>query len=43
MTSMHKATDNATTLLAELQLQYNKARQTAITNEIGRASCRERV
>lgn len=34
MTSMHKATDNATTLLAELQLQYNKARQTAITNEL---------
>lgn len=34
MTAMHKATDNATTLLAELQLQYNKARQTAITNEL---------
>lgn len=34
MTSMHKATDNATTLLGELQLQYNKARQTAITNEL---------
>lgn len=34
MTSMHKATDNATTLLDELQLQYNKARQTAITNEL---------
>jgi F-type H+-transporting ATPase subunit gamma len=34
MTSMHKATDNATALLNDLQLQYNKARQTAITNEI---------
>ncbi len=34
MTSMHKATDNATNLLRELNLQYNKARQTAITNEI---------
>lgn len=34
MTSMHKATDNATELLAELQLQYNKARQSAITGEL---------
>lgn len=34
MTSMHKATDNATELLKDLQLAYNKARQTAITNEI---------
>jgi F-type H+-transporting ATPase subunit gamma len=34
MTSMHKATDNATALLNDLQLAYNKARQTAITNEI---------
>lgn len=34
MTSMHKATDNATELLGELQLQYNKARQTSITNEL---------
>lgn len=34
MTSMHKATDNATALLDELQLQYNKARQSAITNEL---------
>lgn len=34
MTSMHKATDNATELLGELQLQYNKARQAAITNEL---------
>lgn len=34
MTSMHKATDNATELLGDLQLMYNKARQTSITNEI---------
>lgn len=34
MTSMHKATDNATELINDLQLVYNKARQTAITNEI---------
>ncbi len=34
MTSMHKATDNATEMLGELQLQYNKARQGAITTEI---------
>ena len=34
MTSMHKATDNATVLLGDLQLMYNKARQSAITNEI---------
>lgn len=34
MTAMHKATDNATSLLRELQLKYNKARQAAITNEI---------
>ena len=34
MTSMHQATDNATTLIQELTLQYNKARQAAITNEI---------
>ncbi|MDO4461579.1 MAG: ATP synthase F1 subunit gamma [Bacteroidia bacterium] len=34
MTSMNKATDNATELLGELQLQYNKARQSAITNEL---------
>ena len=34
MTAMHKATDNATDLKKELQLFYNKARQTAITNEI---------
>jgi F-type H+-transporting ATPase subunit gamma len=34
MTAMHKATDNATDLLRELRLKYNKARQAAITNEI---------
>lgn len=34
MTAMHKATDNATGLIRELQLHYNKARQAAITNEI---------
>jgi len=34
MTAMHKATDNAPTLRDELTLTYNKARQTAITNEI---------
>ena len=34
MTSMHQATDNASTLIHELTLQYNKARQAAITNEI---------
>ena len=34
MTSMHQATDNATELLGELSLQYNKARQAAITGEI---------
>jgi F-type H+-transporting ATPase subunit gamma len=34
MTAMHQATDNATDLLNDLNLQYNKARQTAITNEI---------
>jgi F-type H+-transporting ATPase subunit gamma len=34
MTAMQKATDNATELLKELKLTYNKARQTAITNEI---------
>jgi F-type H+-transporting ATPase subunit gamma len=34
MTAMNKATDNAGELLRELRLQYNKARQAAITNEI---------
>lgn len=34
MTAMHMATDNATELLKELKLTYNKARQATITNEI---------
>ena len=34
MTAMHKATDNAGELKRELTLQYNKARQAAITGEI---------
>jgi F-type H+-transporting ATPase subunit gamma len=34
MTAMHKATDNANDLKNELKLNYNKARQAAITNEI---------
>jgi F-type H+-transporting ATPase subunit gamma len=34
MTAMSKATDNAGELIKELKLQYNKARQAAITNEI---------
>jgi F-type H+-transporting ATPase subunit gamma len=34
MTAMHKATDNAQSLLKELRLTYNKARQAAITKEI---------
>jgi F-type H+-transporting ATPase subunit gamma len=34
MTAMHKATDNASEMLKQLKLTYNKARQAAITNEI---------
>ena len=34
MTAMHKATDNASEMIKELKLTYNKARQAAITNEI---------
>lgn len=34
MTAMHKATDNATDMIRELALQYNKARQASITNQI---------
>ncbi len=34
MTAMHKATDNATTMIRDFTLQYNKARQAAITNQI---------
>lgn len=34
MTAMHKATDNASDLVKDLKLTYNKARQAAITGEI---------
>jgi len=34
MTSMHTATDNATSLIRDLTLQYNKARQASITSQI---------
>jgi F-type H+-transporting ATPase subunit gamma len=34
MTAMHKATDNASAMNKRLKLEYNKARQAAITNEI---------
>ncbi len=34
MTSMHKATDNATEMIKQYKLEYNKARQASITNEI---------
>ncbi len=34
MTAMHKATDNATDLIKDMQIEYNKARQASITNEI---------
>jgi F-type H+-transporting ATPase subunit gamma len=34
MTAMHKATDNASDLIKQLNLTYNKARQASITNEI---------
>ena len=34
MTAMHMATDNASELLKDLKLTYNKARQASITNEI---------
>ncbi len=34
MTAMHQATDNASELLKELKLTYNKARQASITKEI---------
>ncbi len=34
MTAMHMATDNATEMLKELKLSYNKARQASITSEI---------
>ncbi len=34
MIAMKNATDNAGTLIDEKQLQYNKARQSAITQEL---------
>jgi F-type H+-transporting ATPase subunit gamma len=34
MTAMHKATDNATEMIRDLTLMYNKARQATITNQI---------
>jgi len=34
MTAMHKATDNATKMISDLTMQYNKARQASITNQI---------
>jgi F-type H+-transporting ATPase subunit gamma len=34
MTAMHQATDNATDIIRDLTLQYNKARQAAITNQL---------
>lgn len=34
MTAMHKATDNAGEMLRSLKIEYNKARQSLITNEI---------
>jgi len=34
MTAMHKATENADELVKELNLTYNKCRQSSITNEI---------
>jgi F-type H+-transporting ATPase subunit gamma len=35
MTAMDKATDNAEELLKALRINYNKARQEAITTELG--------
>jgi len=34
MTAMHKATENATEMIKQLKLSYNKARQASITKEI---------
>ena len=34
MTAMHQATDNATELIRDLKLNYNKARQASITKEL---------
>lgn len=34
MTAMHQATDNATELIRDLTMEYNKARQASITNQL---------
>jgi len=34
MTAMHKATENASEMIKELRISYNKARQASITNEL---------
>ncbi|MBL4734135.1 MAG: ATP synthase F1 subunit gamma [Flavobacteriales bacterium] len=34
MTAMHKATENASEMLKDLRIRYNKARQASITNEL---------
>ena len=34
MTAMHKATENASDMIKELRIKYNKARQASITNEL---------
>jgi len=34
MTAMHQATDNATELIRDLKLEYNKARQASITSQL---------
>ena len=34
MTAMHIASDNANALLQDLKRDYNRARQTVITNEL---------
>jgi F-type H+-transporting ATPase subunit gamma len=34
MTAMHMATENATEIIKDLQLKYNKARQAAITSQL---------
>jgi len=47
MIAMHNATDNANDLASDLQLEYNKARQQIITNEmldiVGGATAQERT
>jgi F-type H+-transporting ATPase subunit gamma len=38
MMAMQAATDNASTMLGELSIQFNRARQSAITQEITEVS-----